>query len=175
MIGMVLTRSIRDARAFGRVKTLQSISSALSGVGTIEEFVVRTILEERRVGSLVRAGWRFLWGLLTGRAVALQVLLYGSFAADRAVPAIAKCPTIYLDSVRTLGILCSLRRLAPQSRYVVDFDDLMSRRMQLLLEGRLPLSLGFLKGALPRFLARAIEGASCAHGPAVRGARAAFG
>jgi glycosyltransferase involved in cell wall biosynthesis len=56
--------------------------------------------------------------------------------------------------VRTYSLVRYLRKHRPQLRIIVDLDDLMSRRMSLLLQASQPLSPGYLTKRLPPFLLR---------------------
>jgi len=58
---------------------------------------------------------------------------------------------VYLDGIRTIHILEKLRERLPGARLVVDFDDLMSRRTEALMEVGEGLSAGYLTEMMPRW------------------------
>ena len=74
--------------------------------------------------------------------------------AERALRDAAACDVVYADGIRALPWLRRLRQARPDIEIVLDFDDLMSRRCDELIENRLPLSLGYLERAMPRVLAK---------------------
>src|SRR5690606_26730862 len=71
-------------------------------------------------------------------------------AASAAMRAIPARPGGAHRGARGRGV----RRRFPEVALVVDIDDLLSRRFDEMLERRLPLSLGYLDGTLPRQVAR---------------------
>jgi len=158
---MVVTRPLEDAAGFGRVRTLCSIREALGTGFETTIFRLRNLLETHRIGDFAHAFWTGVTGLIRLRPRALQCLFYAPRSElERLANDIARggFDAIYLDSVRCQSLLQALRGRGLSCRIVVDFDDLMSRRMQLLVEGRQPLSLGFVGELFPRWLRRATEG-----------------
>jgi Glycosyl transferases group 1 len=174
-IAMVVTRDIAtEATLSGRHRTVRHVAAALGERGAVAPLRLPNLLERRRPADLLRAGLTFALGLLRGRPLPLQCLLFATASARRDLVArIAADPpeVLYLDGVRLYLLLKDLHRRLGTVRVVVDFDDLMSRRMGLLRELRLPLALGYLRGLVPGPLRRVLE--SRALGALVTGYEAA--
>jgi glycosyltransferase involved in cell wall biosynthesis len=160
-IAMVVTRDIAaDATPSGRHRTVRHVAAALGEHGAVTPVRLHHLLERRRVSDMLRAGLTFALSLLKGRPLPLQCLLFATASARREVAArIAADPpeVLYLDGVRLHLLLKDLRPHLTRTRVVVDFDDLMSRRMALLRDLRLPLSLGYVRGQVPGPLRRLLE------------------
>jgi glycosyltransferase involved in cell wall biosynthesis len=160
-VALVLTRAITDDSGFGRVKTLREIRKALNAGFDVKELYLYSLVETRRIRDVLTAGARLMVGLLTGRPLPLQTLLYsGSSQIGALVDALAEehFDAIYLDSVRCQLLVRKIRHRLPQARLVVDLDDLMSRRMQECALKRVPLSLGFLRHLFPKPLEWLVQG-----------------
>jgi hypothetical protein len=118
------------------------------------------LLEERTLRSLAASLWQALQTLLTGSLPSLQCLLFCNRQNhDRILQCLRDNPPdiLYCDGVRSFYFLKRLGSIRSQMRIVVDFDDLMSRRMQSLGTAETPLSLGYLSERLPRRLKSAIS------------------
>ncbi len=119
--------------------------------GAIHERVC-SLTECRRWWTWPLVPMRLLLGLLSGRPVPLQVMLFhdrGEVArvADAVVRAAPQA--VYLDGIRAAPVVAALRRRGCRARLVVDFDDLMSRRMRLAhARGEAP-NPGYLAKLLP--------------------------
>jgi len=59
---------------------------------------------------------------------------------------------VYFDGVRSGALAMAVRRRFPALRLVCDFDDLMSRRMEMLAASRQPISMGYLKKLVPAWV-----------------------
>jgi len=160
-IAMVVTRDLAaEGVPSGRHRTVRHVAAALEERGAVTPLRLPNLLERRRVGNLLRAGLTFALALVRGRPLPLQCLLFATASARRDLAArIAADPpeVLYLDGVRLYLLLRDLRPRLGTVRVVVDFDDLMSRRMALLRDLRLPLSLGYLRGLVPGPLRRLLE------------------
>jgi glycosyltransferase involved in cell wall biosynthesis len=136
----------------------QSIRRALSGWADLDSYRLPSVLTDFTVGRTVGAALAFLGSLLHPPVLPLQCALYADRRdlddlVDR-LPEDLDCA--YVDGVRGYAFLQVLRRRRPGLRIVVDMDDLMSRRMDLLLTAQQPLSPGYLIKRLPRPLLRLI-------------------
>lgn len=160
-VAMGVTRDIADdATLSGRHRTVRHVAAALGEHGAVTPVRLHHLLERRRLSDMLRAGATFALSLLRGRPLPLQCLLFATASARREVAArVAADPpeVLYLDGVRLHLLLKDLRPLLTRTRVVVDFDDLMSRRMALLRDLRLPLSLGYVRGQVPGPLRRLLE------------------
>jgi len=160
-VAMVVTRDIADdATPSGRHRTVRHVAAALGEHGAVTPVRLHHLLERRRLSDMLWAGATFTLSLLEGRPLPLQCLLFATASARREVAArVAADPpeVLYLDGVRLHLLLKDLRPLLTRTRVVVDFDDLMSRRMALLRDLRLPLSLGYVRGQVPGPLRRLLE------------------
>ncbi len=91
----------------------------------------------------------------------LQCLLYSDNSAITRLTeelAAGEFDAIYLDSVRSIALLRALRARLPHARITVDFDDLMSRRMELLAANAWPIQLGHIQKLFPPFVRRKVQG-----------------
>ncbi len=152
-VAVVLTRSIADDSGVGRVNVLREIRKALNEDFAVTELRLHSLVETRRIRDLLTAGARLLLGLLSGRPLPLQTLLYsgaGEIGALIDTLEAGQFAAVYLDTVRCQLLIRAIRRRLPAARLVVDMDDLMSRRMEQLATRRLPLSLGFLRHLFPK-------------------------
>lgn len=104
------------------------------------------------------ACWSWLWRLSTFRPEPLQCALFASPAGiNQALHRIGDQPPAiaYLDGVRCLSLARHLA--ARRTPFVVDLDDLMSRRCNLLLNAGERPNAGYLSRSLPSALLWAIE------------------
>jgi glycosyltransferase involved in cell wall biosynthesis len=158
---MVMTRSLEGSVQFGRVKCLRATSEALGAAFELKAYRLHNLLETRNILDMLGAALRAAVALARSRPIALQALLYSPGSEVRKLArdiAAGEFHAIYLDSVRCQALLRSLRKHLPDAHIVVDFDDLMSRRMELLSAGQHRLSLGFLRELVPAPLRRLSEG-----------------
>ena len=136
--------------AVGRSPTVRSILMAMHRLGPIEEYVLSTVLEPRAVGSIARAGAWALDSIVRRRPLSLQTVLFADSSKNRALADMlvgGDPDVIYLDGVRTFPLFLELERRRPR-RIIVDFDDLMSRRMaEFGSTGVVPL--GYVGKSLP--------------------------
>ena len=156
-VHMVWTRAIQDGPMAGRPNAARQIRAMLGSAGfTISESTIYPLTSRLTFGRIVGALCRLLASLLRGRPLPLQCLLFG--AHDQALRVVAElpdgCRLVYLDGVRCLQVLEALRRTRPDLAVLTDLDDLMSRRMELLLELDEPPSTGYLKGQVPALAER---------------------
>jgi len=137
----------------GRLRIALNIREAISGPGGYGDAIMPSMLSHKTIGKWFEVFTVFARGLLAGRPLPLQCVL---FSAPRDVAAMChKVPrgaALYVDGVRLFAVAERLRAERPDQRIVIDLDDLHSRRMDLLLEGRLPLSPGYLAEKIPPLL-----------------------
>jgi glycosyltransferase involved in cell wall biosynthesis len=160
-VALVLTRNIESDSSFGRIKVLKDILAALDDEFDVTILRLHSLLETRRVRDLLTIIRKWLSGLPSGHLVPLQTALYSiPSEIDRLVRVLTtgKFAAIYIDGVRCETLLHELRKFLPDTRVVVDFDDLMSRRMYELAQRRVPLSLGYLQNSFPRPLRWLLQG-----------------
>jgi glycosyltransferase involved in cell wall biosynthesis len=138
------------------VNVALQVRSALTEIGLVANRRLTNVFEEKLSGrSILSAAAALVRGLLTGRPLPLQCALFATTnRATWVLGDVMKADVVYLDGIRTLLLLRQLRRAAPDVRIVVDLDDLMSRRYDLLARKELPLSLGYLERLLPRTILR---------------------
>lgn len=165
-IAMVTTRDTdADPTLSGRHRTVRFVREAVGRCGTVSEHRLHNLFECRSVPVLVGAAFRFLWGLLRGRPLPLQCLLFSVPAERRRLVGElreTRPRVLYLDGIRPCLLLNDLAGDLDGVRVVVDMDDLMSRRMALIRERRLPLSLGYLRASVPGPLRAVAESAPVA-------------
>lgn len=154
---MVWTREIDGVPMAGRIKVAQGVRSALRAAGfTVTETRLQPLTQRPTAGRLLAAAGAWLGWMAKGRLMPLQCLLFGDPNEARRVAAEVPmdCDAVYLDGVRCLLVLEALRRRRPSLAVLTDLDDLMSRRMALLLQLDLPPSAGYLKASMPPFVER---------------------
>jgi glycosyltransferase involved in cell wall biosynthesis len=133
------------------------IRRALADGGTIETLRLHSALEKRTLARLLSLCWSALLGVLRGHPVPLQTLLFHAPEyASELEQAIRRfgTDTVYFDGVRSGLYAIALRRRHAGLNLVCDFDDLMSRRMEVLAQRRQPISMGYLKKLVPGWVQR---------------------
>ena len=158
---MVVTRSLEEDISISRVRILRSIREIFSDNYATTVFRVRNVIDARSVGNWISACKMAVSGILSLKPAPLQCCLYGATGeTSRLAREIAAggYDVVYLDSVRCLGLLRALVKNGCNARVVVDFDDLMSRRMEMIAGNRWPVSLGYLQQKIPPILRKAAEG-----------------
>jgi glycosyltransferase involved in cell wall biosynthesis len=154
---MVVTRDIPARAESGRERTMWFIKRALSAGGAVETLRLNSVLERRSAGRVLAVLRIALSGLLRGQAVPLQTLLFyaPAYAAELEAAVQRFQPqAVYFDGVRSGMYALALRCRYPQLNLVCDFDDLMSRRIEVLAERRQPISMGYLKKLVPAWVQR---------------------
>ena len=142
----------------GRLRIAHAVREALTEAGHVVSQRLPSTVTDHSPRRVLMALVALLVAPLRGRVLPVQCALFSDpfdlKAALARVPADAQA--VYLDGVRTYAFLRLLRRSRPDLRIVVDMDDLMSRRMELLLSLGEPLSPGHLTLKLPPFLRRLV-------------------
>jgi glycosyltransferase involved in cell wall biosynthesis len=155
-IVLVSTRELSRRSMAGRYDVAYAIHTVLNECSNLLVLRLPNVLTEITVSRLANTAFGWLKGLLIGPALPFQCALFANSVDHRrlldAIP--DDVTSVYLDGVRCYGFLVRLRRERPDLRIVVDFDDLMSRRMALLLQARQSLSPGYLTLRLPKVLQR---------------------
>ena len=151
----VLTRELDSVPVpAGRLNTLARIQDGLALRFQVSRLRLSSVVEQPHpVSAALRVSFRFLWQLLTFRPMALQCALFDLPPQVGALTALVECNSVnsvYLNSIRCVGVLYELRRRSPNLRIVIDLDDLMSRRMGELKRKRLSISTGYLTGHLSK-------------------------
>jgi glycosyltransferase involved in cell wall biosynthesis len=155
----IWSRDVDTTRLAGRTQIIQAIRRELSFNYLAEHLRVQNVLERRTLGSFTGSILMALKTLLTGRLPSLQCLLFCDFHNHRQLLARLRenhPDTLYCDGVRTFYLLKRMGSFRKEMRIVVDFDDLMSRRMQALSTTKTALSLGYLHDKIPRPLRLAL-------------------
>lgn len=148
----VWTRPLDGQRMAGRLRTAQSIRRAISAGGGYGSAIMPSILSHRSPLRLVEAAVRLAGAVLQGRPLPLQCALFAAAAdLDAVRRQIPRRGPIYLDGIRLYVLAAQLRAERPGQRIVIDIDDLLSRRTDLLLKSRQPQSTGYLTDQVPRF------------------------
>ncbi len=159
-IHMVWTRQIDGQKMVGRLKVAHAVRDALvSGGFRISESIVRPLTATRSPARLARAVAGFLGAFARFRPPPLQCLLFGDPVEARDIVAgiPQDCDAVYLDGVRCLLVLEQIRRARPDIAIITDMDDLMSRRMALLLKLDQAPSTGYLKSSMPAIVEKLLH------------------
>jgi glycosyltransferase involved in cell wall biosynthesis len=158
---MVVTRSLTEDASISRVRILGIVRDLFEDNFETSVFRIRSIIDAKRAGDWVSAAWRMIAGFVIRKPAPLQCVLFSASSEIRRLTreiSGGRFDVVYLDSVRTWSLLKSLRRENIDVRVVVDFDDLMSRRMEMLSQNGWAVSLGYLKKRLPRWVQEIVEG-----------------
>jgi glycosyltransferase involved in cell wall biosynthesis len=148
----IWTRALDNQTMAGRLRTALNIREAMRSAGRYHGEIMPSILSPTMGLKWIEAFRVFTSGLLAGRPLPLQCIL---FSAPRDIDDMCRrIPhegIIYVDGIRLFKLAERLRAERPHQRVVIDLDDLQSRRIELLLNDRLPLSPGYLTEKLPPF------------------------
>lgn len=156
---MVWSRDIGPNQNFGRLKTMALIRHVGDELEA-KHFRLVNVIEGKRLVALAQVLWDFVSGLITGKRHPLQVLLFSDRRAiKRLVDEIRQLSPeiIYLDLIRMVPLLVQLRKALPRACIVIDFDDLMSRRMDIYRENGLAFNLGYVSRSLPGWMRSAVD------------------
>ena len=159
-VAMVVTRSLTEDASISRVRILGHVQELFLNNFETSLFRIRNVIDTRRLFDWILAGWTMFVGIATFNPVPLQCVLFSASSEIRRLTreiSEGAFDVIYLDSVRTWRLLKSMRTANIDARVVVDFDDLMSRRMEMLAENGWSISLGYLSKRLPRWSQKLIE------------------
>lgn len=158
LITMVWTRKLDGESMAGRLRIAQAIRASLGEWAELTLVRLPTMLTDRSLTRLVRSVAAWFLSLVRSPLLPIQCALFASTTDhQRMIAAIPKGVTsVYLDGVRSYAFLRYLRKMQPNLRIVVDLDDLMSRRMALLLQSGQPLSPGYLTKHLPGLVKRLV-------------------
>jgi glycosyltransferase involved in cell wall biosynthesis len=140
---------------------MREILAAMQAEFDVTVFRLHNLLEAGSFGNLAGAAGQWTLSVARGKPLPFQTVLYSGtdeIAALVNTLCEGEFQAIYVDSVRCQVLIRMLRAQAPQARVVMDFDDLMSRRMAHLAQGGINISLGFLQHAFPSALRWWIEG-----------------
>lgn len=154
---MICTRDIPVQAESGRERTMAFILRTLCVHGEVEIFRLHSLLEQFSVRRLATVLWTGFCGVLCGKPVPLQSLLFHDSRYARTLDHVIarfRPDAVYFDGVRSGLHAVVLRRAYPSLSLVCDFDDLMSRRMEVLMETRQPISLGYLGKLAPTWVLR---------------------
>jgi glycosyltransferase involved in cell wall biosynthesis len=155
-VAFISTRAIDEESAAGRIHIARAIRTSLEGWSDLSVHRLPSVLTDPSFGRTFDAGLAAVWSLFRQPVLPLQCAI---FAAPRDVERlIDRLPpdlnAVYLDGVRSYAFMAALRRRRPDLRIINDLDDLMSRRMDLLLEVDEYLSPGYFTRHLPGPLRR---------------------
>lgn len=155
-LALVWTRNLDGEPMAGRLRVAHAIRQALAPCAELMSFRLPSMVTDRSLRRILGALLALLGSWLRGQPLPIQCAIFASGrdlrAMSHAIP--EDVEAVYLDGIRCYSLLRLLRRKRPNQRIVVDFDDLMSRRMELLLAAGEPLSPGYMTQRLPPVLRR---------------------
>lgn len=154
----VWTRDLNSADLSGRTNLLRAVKQVLADQGPLKEFTAPTVFSAygRSVGLSVFA-FAILSSCIKLKPLPLQCALYASITEISPDMLPPKGGIVVVDSIRQLLLVEALRRRDPALRIIVDMDDLMSRRVRLLLENGFEVSLGAFSAKMPNIFARLLS------------------
>lgn len=147
----IWTRDPQTSVVSGRTHVLRAVRSVLISSGHLREIVSLTVFA--RYGSilgLVVFSFTLLVSLFRLKPLPLQCALYSHLGGIPASNIPPEGGYVVVDSVRQLRLVEALRRQDRALRIVVDMDDLMSRRVRVLLESDFEVSLGAFAEKIPK-------------------------
>jgi glycosyltransferase involved in cell wall biosynthesis len=150
-VAFISTRALDEESMAGRLHIARAICKALDGWSEFSTHRLPSVLTDPSFARTFEAGFAAFWSLFRHPVLPLQCAIYASPRdLDRLIDRLpADLNAVYLDGVRSYAFLEALRRRRPDLRIVTDLDDLMSRRMDLLLKVDQHLSPGYLTKRLP--------------------------
>lgn len=157
---VVCTRTIPLLPSSGRESTLRFLIDSFGEQGLIYQYQIRSNFEEISLFRLMDMLMKGLLSILMGGALPIQVLLFyrGKYVREILNYIESVNPqSVYLDSVRAGYYSLFIKKKFPNIRLICDFDDLMSRRMEVLGKYNQPISTGYLSKFIPSFLVPALN------------------
>lgn len=154
---MVCTRASSENPESGHDRVMAFTQRSLRDGGDVEILRIYPLFERRSARRILSILGAAMGGVLSGCPIPLQVLLFHDLRHASALEeAVARFQpdAVYFDGVRAGALAFALRKLHPQLRLVCDFEDLMSRRIEVLAQARQPLSMGYLKKYVPDWIQR---------------------
>lgn len=161
VFNIVSMRPQEPQKGLGRSKTLYALYRGLYSIGCRPAWLRLTPGKFRLMG-LALASVRWVGSLLVGRPLPLQSLIALQCVFPKEASASDNRAIVYIDGVRLAYLVPDLR-LAIGGRIIVDFDDLMSRRVARMRRAGSELSFGAFASMLPPFAASAIRAAAPLH------------
>jgi Glycosyl transferases group 1 len=153
----VWTRELDGQPMAGRLRIALNIRRVISADGDYQGAIMPSLLSHRTWRRLLENVWALVDGLVHLKPLPLQCILFSAKSdIDDMCRRIPRDGVIYMDGIRLFALARRLRAERPTQRIVMDFDDLLSRRADLLLKGGLPLSPGYLTEKLSPFVRRLI-------------------
>lgn len=152
LVAAVWSRDVDASQLAGRPRIIMAVRKAMAETGRSEHLRLTNLLERRTLGAILWAGYSAIGDLFQGRLPSFQCLLFSNGANHRELRERIrelKPTTLYCDGVRSYYFLRRLGKERARMRIVIDLDDLMSRRMELLGRSGLGLSLGYLHRRAP--------------------------
>lgn len=147
-IHCIWTRNLDVPYSAGRLKIARSIRASLNSAARPPvHHLLTTLLDRKDLLEISQAVWNGLRHRLP-----VQSWLFDTSANRKLVERIpTDTAVVYLDGIRTIHVLERLRSRLPRTRLIVDFDDLMSRRMDALMDAGEGLSAGYLSDRVPQW------------------------
>ena len=151
----IITMRRDDApKSFGRQKVLSALVEELPAIGCAPHWITVRQFKSRALG-LVLGSLRWIGRLLSGNALPLQSILalqgrveLPDVLTARADGSVTPLPVVYIDGIRLACYGDEIKRKV-QGRLVIDFDDLMSRRVGRMLRNSEALSFGAFSSLIP--------------------------
>ena len=152
---MVCTRDIPFNPATGRDRIKRFILETLSQVGDVEIFILSNLIENFSIMRGLDTLLLVLISLIKLKPLPIQVLLFfhKKHLKDLEVYIRSNTPdVIYFDGVRAGYYALRLKKKFPHIDCICDFDDLMSRRIEMTSQLRKPIFAGYLKALIPNWI-----------------------
>ena len=158
---MVLTRPLNKNPQSGREKINLFIHQSLEDAATVEVVEFHHLFRLKHIPGFISAGFKFLTGLVSGKRLPLQALLFSDKREINRIVQIArhfKPDSIFVESERSFLLFKALSAELPTTRIVCDFDDLLSRRMREWASHNNSVSLGYVARFIPTAVQKLING-----------------
>jgi Glycosyl transferases group 1 len=144
---LIVTRDINTDREFGRPKILTSIIATASSNKAAVVFHARSLLERKAYFSLAIAIFRRMVTQRKNGRWPLQCILFDdrdTWKRLEKIVARERPSVIYFDTVRCFTFIQRVAEKYPEIKLICDFDDLMSRRMQMVKALSEKLTMGYV-------------------------------
>jgi hypothetical protein len=151
-LAAIWTRDIDVPRLAGRPRIVRAIRDVMAANYEVTNLRALNLLERKSLRGALGACSCALQSMTSGLRPSCQCLLFGDPSNHREIGRALtdEAPdALYCDGVRTYYALKHLGDLRSRMKIVVDFDDLMSRRMESLASTDTALSFGYLHDKLP--------------------------
>lgn len=155
---IVWSRDPNDGKDSGRMYILRGLRRAASEVSHVNDVVRKNVFQE--FGFLKGMGVfsaNFLFRLMTFRPIPLQCAIFAHNERSEYSKSMSGNCIFVIEGIRNYLHMEQLRRTHPNCQIVLEMDDLMSRRAELIYSNKMETSAGAFGKSLPKFIQKVIQ------------------